>query len=778
MNARARAVNRRITAALVGSAAILGGLMTASIATSAPGADTPHIVFIDPAASLPAKVRAEQRRGNEVDAVINSIGEGFVANLDAADVARLRRDPSVLMIERSRPVHASGGVTAAQAKVPADGAPPVGKFSTPVNDPFAMAEGVTGATGSVTGTTVGATHETGEPSHGVGSGASVWYRWTAPESGTLRVNTRGSSFDTLLGAYTGTSVDGLTHLATNDDATDSDLWSSISIGVTAGTTYSIAVDGYGGLTGTTVLAWSLSIPTLPTAPTSARGTAGDARITARWNTPASDGHSAITNYTATASPGGATCRTQGALACVISGLSNGTPYTVSVTATNSVGPGPASADSAPITPVAAAKPPPTSGPGAPISRTAATWGLDRIDQTARELDGHISTPLDGAGVTAYIIDTGVRSDHTEMSGRVLSGFSAIDDDRGTDDCNGHGTHVAGTAAGTNYGVAPAAAIVPIRVLDCTGSGSTAGVIAGIDWAVNNHQAGAPAVANMSLGGESSPVLNAAVAAGVADGITFAVAAGNESADACSVSPAAEPSALTVGASTSGDTRASFSNYGTCLDIFAPGLGITSAYNTSPTATDTLSGTSMASPHVAGAAALLLSGTPSATPAQVATALIDAATPSVLTDVRPGSPNLLLNVSSTMTGAAAGTPPPTPSAPTSGVAPVASAPSAVSVPTAPQARPTTGLAPARAKARAPRAPTLVGVTRVGSRARLNIRAKGATGYQVFANGKLIARMSPGRTTIRSRAIKPGVTIRIRSFTLKGGVSALSNPIVLT
>jgi len=244
-------------------------------------------------------------------------------------------------------------------------------------------------------------------------------------------------------------------------------------------------------------------------------------------------------------------------------------------------------------------------------------------------------------VTAYIIDTGVLSTHTEFGGRVLSGFSSVSDSNGTEDCNGHGTHVAGTVGGSNFGVAPGVAIVPVRVLDCSGSGSTSGVIAGIDWVIANHVAGTPAVANMSLGGGRSSALDIAVRSGVDDGVVFVVAAGNSTANACQSSPAGEPLAITVGSTTSADTRSSFSNYGSCVDVFAPGSSITSAWYTSTTASNTISGTSMASPHVAGVAALGLEIAPNASVAQISAWITTTATPGVVGDAGTGSPNLLI-----------------------------------------------------------------------------------------------------------------------------------------
>ncbi|MQM26534.1 S8 family peptidase [Glycomyces albidus] len=267
-----------------------------------------------------------------------------------------------------------------------------------------------------------------------------------------------------------------------------------------------------------------------------------------------------------------------------------------------------------------------------------SWGLDRIDQDALPLDAAYAYPNAGEGVTAYIIDTGIWAGTADFSGRTGTGFSAILPGLQGLDCNGHGTHVAGTVGGTEHGVAKAVTIVPVQVLNCLGSGTTAGVIDGVDWVTEN--AVKPAVANMSLGGGLSDALDAAVAASIDSGVTYAVAAGNETADACGVSPARTPGAITVAASTDADARADFSNFGPCVDLFAPGQDITSPYLFGTPMT--LSGTSMASPHVAGAAALYLSAHPDATPAEVADALAAAAVPGAVGDVQ-GSPNLLLNV---------------------------------------------------------------------------------------------------------------------------------------
>ena len=273
------------------------------------------------------------------------------------------------------------------------------------------------------------------------------------------------------------------------------------------------------------------------------------------------------------------------------------------------------------------------------TQSPATWGLDRIDQIDLPLNNSYSYTSTGAGVNAYILDTGIRTSHVEFGGRATGVFTAISDGNGTNDCNGHGTHVAGTVGGSTYGVAKSVKLYAVRVLDCTGSGSTSSVIAGVDWVSGN--AIKPAVANMSLGGGISTALDQAVANSISSGVTYAVAAGNSNADACNSSPGRVPTALTVGATTTTDARASFSNFGTCLDIFAPGAGITSAYNGSDTQTAVISGTSMASPHVAGVAALYLETQPTATASAVAAALLGVAGNGKVSLAGTGSPNKLL-----------------------------------------------------------------------------------------------------------------------------------------
>ena len=279
------------------------------------------------------------------------------------------------------------------------------------------------------------------------------------------------------------------------------------------------------------------------------------------------------------------------------------------------------------------------------AESQATWGLDRIDQVTRPSDSIYHYNYQGAGVNAFIIDTGIRSDHIEFTGRLKPGYNVAPDSAGvvsstdTADCNGHGTHVSGIVGGTVYGVAKGVTLIPVRVLDCTGSGTSSGVIAGINWVAANTLR--PAVANMSLGMSAvSTAVNAAVAGAVGKGVTMVVAAGNSNVDACTTSPASEPSALTVGATDINDVRASYSNFGACLDVFAPGSSITSAWYTSASAAAILSGTSMASPHVTGIAALALAASPTARPADVALFVTSKASANQLTSIGTGSPNLL------------------------------------------------------------------------------------------------------------------------------------------
>lgn len=271
------------------------------------------------------------------------------------------------------------------------------------------------------------------------------------------------------------------------------------------------------------------------------------------------------------------------------------------------------------------------------TQTNAPWGLDRIDQRNRPLNGTYINNFTASNVRAYVIDTGIRTTHTQFGTRAAVSFDAFGGNG--QDCNGHGTHVAGTIGGTTYGVAKSVQLRAVRVLNCSGSGTNSGVIAGVDWVRLNHQA--PAVANMSLGGGISSALDTAVNNLSNAGVPIVVAAGNSNTNACNSSPARAANAITVGSTTSTDARSSFSNFGTCLDIFAPGSSILSAYSTSNTATATLSGTSMASPHVAGVAALYKGVNPSASSATVRNAIVNGATTNVVTNAGTGSPNRLL-----------------------------------------------------------------------------------------------------------------------------------------
>lgn len=266
------------------------------------------------------------------------------------------------------------------------------------------------------------------------------------------------------------------------------------------------------------------------------------------------------------------------------------------------------------------------------------WGLDRIDQKNLPLDSAYSYLQTGSGTTAYIVDTGILSTHQQFSGRVLSGYTAISDGNGTNDCHGHGTHVAGTVGGSTYGVAKNVSLVPIRILGCDGSGASSNVIAGLDWILKNGKK--PAVVNMSLGGEANASLDSAVENLFNNGYVMVVAAGNSNTDACSSSPARVSKAITVAATDSTDTRASYSNYGSCVDIFAPGSQINSSWIGSNTATKVLNGTSMATPHVVGVVAEMLQSTPTATPQTISTNLLNQASSNVVKNPS-GSPNRLL-----------------------------------------------------------------------------------------------------------------------------------------
>jgi len=297
------------------------------------------------------------------------------------------------------------------------------------------------------------------------------------------------------------------------------------------------------------------------------------------------------------------------------------------------------------------------------TQSPATWGLDRIDQRTNKLDNSYTYNQDGTGVSVYVVDSGILYSHVDFGGRAVFGYDAIGGlTVPGSDCNGHGTHVAGTAGSTTWGVAKNATLVSVRVLGCNGSGSWSGVLAGIDWITKNGQK--PGVVNMSLGASgTNSTLENAITNSINAGFTYAIAAGNSNADACNFTPARTPAAITVGSTTSTDARSSFSNYGSCVDLFAPGSSIRSTYNSSNTSTSTLSGTSMASPHVAGVAALYLQANPTASASQVRDAIVGGATQGIVTSSLTANNHLLYSLISETT-----TPPPPPPPPADDVAP--------------------------------------------------------------------------------------------------------------
>lgn len=587
----------------------------------------------------------------------------------------------------------------------------------------------------------------------------------------------------------------------------SGVWSTYPDGVSAATRASLpnmapdvpvsvrirAVNRYGTSPASGVVTVTpVSNPVAPTAPMSVSAAAGDSSAIVTWSAPSSNGGASITSYTATSSPEGRTC-TSVATTCTVTGLTNGISYTFTVTATNVAGTSPASDASAAVTP--------SAGSTSPVA--ARSWGLDRTDQRALPLDGQISRMNSGAGVDVYVVDTGVYSGHADLAGRVAAGFSSINDSYGTEDCDGHGTHVAGTIAGSQYGFATAARVIPVRVLNCAGSGSTATVVAGINWAINHHTAGRPAVLNMSLGGGYDAVLNDAVARAVDDGITVVVAAGNSNQNACNYSPASAPSALTVGSTDSTDSRSWFSNYGSCLDVFAPGTSIVSLGIASPTSTDTLSGTSMAAPHVAGVAAQLLSVSPSLSPGEVAASLTGSATSGVVGGEGAGSPDKLLFAQpSTVRGLESLSAPSSPTVtgndaffsfdygsdlmespvsrdPVASPAPVAG-PTPVVTPTpgvipAPVAAPTVGAAPAQAVTSAsPLSASITRIVRRGTTLRVTVAAPKGSTVTLYRNGKKVASGKRSVFTVRAGSVR---THRFVAVAQSGATRVSSSSVVV-
>ena len=514
------------------------------------------------------------------------------------------------------------------------------------NDAFATPTSITTATGTIASRNTNATAENGEPAHATSNAAkSMWFEHTPTSNGQFSIDTAGSSFDTVLAVYTGNALNALTTVAANDDIR-SGLTSAVSFTATAGTRYLIAVDGWRGASGNISLNWSYALPAPPAAPTNVRAISSrpnQAEIT--WTAPANTSYP-VTEYLVTSTPGGRTCTwTAGPLVCNVAGLTAQVSYTFTVAARNLVGYGATSAPSNSIVPRSEN-----------WVRTAAnSWGVDRIDQANLPLDGDLSTVNRGEESVVFVVDTGLNT-HSDFFGRVLPGRNFAPhtgssvDPNDTSDCQGHGTHVASTAAGSGYGVATSARIVPVRVLDCTGSGSVGDIITALDYIRSYPMNGRRGVVNMSLGGGTSDSLDVAVTNLINAGFVVVVAAGNDGGDldpaqrdACNHSPARVPAAITVGASDITDVRAFFSNTGTCLDLFAPGLEITAAAYDSYSDTDVKSGTSMASPHAAGAAAIVLTSYPTATPAQVAEYMRNDAIPGIIRDAGTGSPNRLLMV---------------------------------------------------------------------------------------------------------------------------------------
>ena len=524
----------------------------------------------------------------------------------------------------------------------------------PSEDSFSTSITIAGHAGTIGSSNIYATAQADEPPHAnLAASRSVWFSYTAPANGVIDLNTLGSNFDTVLAVYTGTTFGNLVPQASNDDQKVGEvLTSAVQFSVTQGQTYRIAVDGWNGAIGQVTLNWQLTLPIPPNAPSQIVAVTSRSRhAEVTWNAPTHSVDSLpyrVSSYTVTASPGGTTCIwVQGPLACTFSNLSDGASYTFSVKATNILPSGPADS---PASTSSNAVVPQTANP---VVTSAQSWGIDRVDQTSRVLDGKFTSTNRGSDSIVFVVDTGV-SANSEFGQRLLPGRNFVLDNppildpTDTTDCHGHGTHVASTATGRSFGIANDALIVPVRVLNCQGEGSTNDLLASLEYIFNYPLNGRRAVVNISLGGSHNFDIDAAIARLVNKGIVAVVAAGNHGdsdvlsdRDACNYSPASAPSAITVGATTIDDARASFSNIGTCLDIFAPGTGIKGVSIDPAFADATYSGTSMATPHVAGAAAIALTALPLATPEQIANLLINNATSGILTDVDAGSPNRLL-----------------------------------------------------------------------------------------------------------------------------------------
>jgi subtilisin family serine protease len=437
------------------------------------------------------------------------------------------------------------------------------------------------------------------------------------------------------GPASSVSFGALQSVVSNDDESSGVNGSSaVSFVAQPNVLYYIAIDGYRGSSGSITINFSESALVTPGAPTRVAAAPRNGGATISWLPPVSNALS-VTSYLATSSPGGRTCQTTGTgTSCDITGLANGVTYVFSVVARNVAGSSPSSALSNSVVPSV----------DAPTRTVTHSWGIDRIDSRGPATNGLLDMPGRGQGVRIYIVDTGIRATHSDFGGRVVAGYSVVPDGYGTNDCNGHGTHVASTAAGVSYGVASAATLIPVRVLDCEGSGMQSDTIDGLNWIAGNvRSVGGPAVVNMSLGGGYNLATNLAVRSLIAMGVPVVAAAGNDARSACNVSPASEPLAITVAAITESDTQSGFSNRGSCVDIFAPGVDITAAGIGSDTSRSTKDGTSMAAPHVAGYAAVVRGLFPTASATAITAAVLNTSTPWAVRNISLFTPNRLLYV---------------------------------------------------------------------------------------------------------------------------------------